>query len=83
MSDRLRLSGAAERLGVHPPALRRWADDGRVRFVRVGRERRFDTADLDAFFMSLVTTFAGRMYGTGGRQAKQRLLARTGKGLEP
>lgn len=39
--------------------------------------------ELLADFMSLVTTFAGRMFGIRGREAKQRLLARTGKELEP
>jgi predicted site-specific integrase-resolvase len=32
--------------------------------------------ELLADFMSLVATFAGRMYGIRGREAKQRLLAR-------
>jgi len=45
----LRLKAAAERLGVHPVTLRRWADDGRVPVVRPGRERRFRTEDLDRF----------------------------------
>jgi len=44
----LRLGAAAERLGVHPGTLRLWADEGRVPFVRVGKERRFAQADLDA-----------------------------------
>jgi excisionase family DNA binding protein len=30
---------AAERLGVHPATIRRWAASGRVRYVRIGRER--------------------------------------------
>ena len=30
---------AAERLGVHPATIRRWAASGIVRYVRVGRER--------------------------------------------
>ncbi|WP_436535744.1 IS607 family transposase [Actinoplanes sp. HUAS TT8] len=46
---RLRLAPAAAYLGVHPITLRRWADDGRVEVVWVGRERRFDTEALDAF----------------------------------
>jgi putative resolvase len=46
----LRLAAAAERIGVHPVTLRRWADAGKVpfRWVGVGRpERRFDPDDLD------------------------------------
>jgi len=30
---------AAERLGVHPATIRRWAVSGRLRYVRIGRER--------------------------------------------
>jgi excisionase family DNA binding protein len=45
----LRLGPAAERIGVHPVTLRRWADEGRVAVTWVGRERRFDSALLDAF----------------------------------
>jgi excisionase family DNA binding protein len=30
---------AAERLGVHPATIRRWAASGRVRYERIGRER--------------------------------------------
>ena len=30
---------AAERLGVHPATIRRWAASGRLRYVRIGRER--------------------------------------------
>ncbi|SCG40199.1 IS607 family transposase [Micromonospora inositola] len=45
----LRLGPAAEYVGVHPVTLRRWADEGRVAVTWVGRERRFDSALLDAF----------------------------------
>ena len=45
----LRLGPAAEYIGVHPVTLRRWADEGRVAVTWVGRERRFDSALLDAF----------------------------------
>jgi excisionase family DNA binding protein len=44
----LRLGPAAEYVGVHPVTLRRWADEGRVAMRWVGRERRFDSAVLDA-----------------------------------
>jgi len=30
---------AAQRLAVHPATIRRWAASGRVRYVRIGRER--------------------------------------------
>ena len=30
---------AAQRLGVHPATVRRWTASGRLRFVRIGRER--------------------------------------------
>jgi excisionase family DNA binding protein len=30
---------ASQRLGVHPATIRRWAASGRVRYVRIGRER--------------------------------------------
>ena len=50
MSDyRLRLGAAADRLGVHPVTLRKWANTGRIPCVRVGDERRFAVSDLDAF----------------------------------
>ncbi|PWR16545.1 IS607 family transposase [Micromonospora sicca] len=45
----MRLGPAAEYIGVHPVTLRRWADEGRVAVTWVGRERRFDSALLDAF----------------------------------
>lgn len=45
----LRLAEAAAKLSVHPETLRRWADEGKVPFVRTpGGERRFATADIDA-----------------------------------
>ncbi len=44
----LRLGPAAEYVGVHPVTLRRWANEGRVAIRWVGRERRFDSAVLDA-----------------------------------
>ncbi len=30
---------AAQRLDVHPATIRRWAASGRLRYVRIGRER--------------------------------------------
>ncbi|MFE7358168.1 recombinase family protein, partial [Streptomyces sp. NPDC057543] len=43
----LRMSKAAERLGIHPMTLRQWALDGKVPFTWVGRERRFSSIDLE------------------------------------
>ncbi|WP_285560136.1 IS607 family transposase [Actinoplanes regularis] len=51
----LRVSAAAKRVGIHPQTLRQWADEGRVPFVRVGAERRFREADLDALIGSPTT----------------------------
>ena len=46
----LPLGQAAERLGVHPTTLRRWADKGDVPFLLTpGGHRRFAVSDLDAF----------------------------------
>jgi putative resolvase len=45
----MRLSPAAKRLGVHPITLRQWANAGKVPFVWVGTERRFDSEALDLF----------------------------------
>lgn len=43
----LRLGEAAEILEVHPDTVRRWADQGKVPFVRTpGGERRFRREDL-------------------------------------
>jgi putative resolvase len=43
----LRMSKAAERLGIHPMTLRQWAIDGKIPFSWVGRERRFSSADVE------------------------------------
>ncbi len=45
----LALGAAAERLGVHPNTLRRWAEDGRVPYMLTpGGHRRFALRDLEA-----------------------------------
>jgi excisionase family DNA binding protein len=49
VAKKLRLSAAAEYVGVHPITLRKYADEGRVAVSWVGKERRFLTADLDAY----------------------------------
>ncbi len=49
----LRLSEAADYIGVHFTTLRRWADDGDVACIRTpGGRRRFKKKDLDAFLSS-------------------------------
>jgi excisionase family DNA binding protein len=46
----LSLNRAAQRLGVHPTTLRRWADSGDVPVMLTpGGHRRFSSADLDQF----------------------------------
>lgn len=46
----LTLNQAAQRLGVHPTTLRRWADSGEIPVLLTpGGHRRFSTADLDRF----------------------------------
>lgn len=46
----LSLRRAADRLGVHPTTLRRWADDGEVPvMVTPGGHRRFAVSDVDGF----------------------------------
>ena len=46
---KMRLAEAAEMLGVHPETLRRWADEGKVPYVRIlGGERRFASEDIEA-----------------------------------
>lgn len=47
--ERVRVSVAARRLGVHPDTVRRWADEGRLPHDRVSGQRRFLLSDLDAF----------------------------------
>jgi putative resolvase len=48
VSELLRLSKAARRLGIHPVTLRIWADTGKIDVTWVGRERRFDETDVEA-----------------------------------
>lgn len=50
----LRMSPAAERVGLTSDTLREWAIAGKVPFSWVGRERRFNTVDLDALKVSSV-----------------------------
>lgn len=48
----LNVSQAAERLGTPERFVRRLIAQRRVRFYRVGRYVRFDTADLDTFIQA-------------------------------
>ena len=46
----LTIGQAAERLGVHPTTLRRWADDGDIPImITPGGHRRFSVTDIDRF----------------------------------
>jgi excisionase family DNA binding protein len=36
----------AQKLGVHPATVRRWTASGRVRFVRIGRERAIPAEEI-------------------------------------
>ena len=46
----LSLTAAADRLGVHPTTLRRWADNGDISIMLTpGGHRRFLVSDLDSF----------------------------------
>jgi excisionase family DNA binding protein len=37
---------AAQRLGVHPATVRRWTASGRLRYVRIGRERAIPAEEI-------------------------------------
>ena len=53
MTDWLSLTKAAERLGVHPTTLRRWADNGDIPvYVTPGGHRRFSEADIDTILQN-------------------------------
>jgi excisionase family DNA binding protein len=50
----MRLSEAADYVGVHFTTLRRWTDEGKVPCIRTpGGRRRFKRSELDAFMSSL------------------------------
>jgi predicted site-specific integrase-resolvase len=70
--------------------LRQWAIDGKIPVAWVGRERRFEVEvlypkklggrdELLEDFVSLVTTFAGRLYGMRSAGNRRRLLAESGQ----
>ncbi|HEV2076073.1 MAG TPA: helix-turn-helix domain-containing protein [Thermoleophilaceae bacterium] len=47
-------SEVARRLGVSVGTVRRWADEGHLRFYRTpGRQRRFSAEEVDAFLAGL------------------------------
>lgn len=66
----LPIAKAARLLGVHPNTLRAWADQGRVRCLRVNRrgDRRFLVEDLRRFMLANET-----IGGNGDRQEQRRL----------
>lgn len=45
----LTLHEGAQRLGVSPYTLQRWAHQGRVGFLKLGRSVRFKLSDLEEF----------------------------------
>ena len=46
------LDEAAKRLAVQPSTLRRWAQDGKIESVRLGRRLVFREAALEAFIQA-------------------------------
>lgn len=61
MTSNLSLRAAAERLGVAPLTLRRWAVyQRRVPFLRLGRRLLFRQRDLEAFEQANLVTAARR-----------------------
>jgi len=73
--DLLRLGVATKRLGLHPTTLRGWANDGKVEYLWVGRERRFPVDALDRLSgvspVESTTAVAGyvRVSGTTGQES--------------
>lgn len=50
------ISEAARRLGVHHNTLRKWADEGTIRALRLpSGHRRFDVAELERFRDAMAT----------------------------
>ena len=75
--ERVRVGNAAKRLGVHADTVCGCASCTR-------RARWAALEELLSDFMSLVSTFAGRMYGIRGREAKARLAGAGGeRGPDP
>jgi len=68
----LRISEAAELLGVSDDTLRRWAEQGRIALVRAGNGRSaVEGADLAALARELAE--APQRTGAGARSARNRL----------
>ncbi len=61
---------AAGLLGIHPNTLRAWADQGRIRCLRVNArgDRRFAVADLEAFLHSAATPAPGLLFVSSPRE---------------
>jgi excisionase family DNA binding protein len=50
MSNKLlSVEEAAERLGIKRGTLYHWIPDGKIKYVKIGRMRRFRESDIDAF----------------------------------
>ena len=49
MEKLLTVKEAAEILHVHPVTLRRWAMEGKIASVKMGKARRFQLSDLNSF----------------------------------
>ncbi len=82
----LALGAAAERLGVHPNTLRRWAENGRVPYMLTpGGHRRFALRDLEALTTPTLylpaATYAGAVWSDTALTQTRRELA--GQETEP
>jgi diguanylate cyclase (GGDEF)-like protein len=78
-SASLPITKAARLLGVHPNTLRAWADEGRVRCLRVNSrgDRRFLVADLRSF----MSAAENRPSPEGHREAQIESIAKLGTRL--
>lgn len=83
--DWLSLQQAAQRLGVHPGTLRRWADEGRVPvMLTAGGHRRFSNAALNEFLRQQIRaggpTSLGEMWAARAiADARREIGARQGE----
>jgi len=79
MTDWLSLKKAADRLGVHPTTLRRWADNGDVPvYVTPGGHRRFLESDID----EIIQHGSGAENGNPEEVLASRALSATQKRLK-
>ncbi len=79
----LTVTGAARSLGVHPNTVRAWADEGRLRCVRINDrgDRRFAAADLQSFLAAGTTDVTALPLAASGLAVPRpgRPLARRGR----